>query len=368
MEKQVNHNDSYLGKKIIIAITKSNLGGAQKYVLELAKALKNKGYLVKVMLGGEGDLSTKLEKYNIEIIKIKSLQRDVSILKEFKVFFEILEILRQERPDVLHLNSSKIGGTGSLSGRIMGIKKIIFTAHGFAFNENRNFISKNILKFLYWLTFLLAHKTIFVSGETKIQAPKFLLPKNKFEIIYNAVSPIIFLSKQEARDYLCQKNPDLDPTKKWIGSLAELHHIKGIDRLVEVAPDILKEEDVQFVIFGEGEERKNLENRIEKLEIRKNFILSGYLKDASKYLKSLDLFVLPSRSEAMPLSILEAMQAQIPIVASNVGGIKEMIPEDCLFAKGELGNKILEKINSHPSYNLEKFSFEEMINKTERLY
>lgn len=359
-------------KKIIIAITKSNFGGAQKYIYTLQKELKNKGFLVKVLLGGDGVLNEKLKADNTETIKINSLQRNISIIRDFQVFFEILKILKMEKPDVFHVNSSKIGGIGALAGRLVGIKKIIFTAHGFAFNENRGVFSKLMFKFFYWITFLLSHKTIFVSFKTQEQAPTFLLTKSKFKVIYNAILPIDFHSKEEARNILINKNhsTSLMASKKWIGTLAELHHIKGIDLLIDSAKEILKtRNDLQFIVFGEGEEKEKLIN--ESKTISDNFILFGQLKDASKYLKALDLFVLPSRSEAMPLSILEAMQAQIPIIASNVGGISEMIPNECLIEKGntkQLQEKILKGINSTPNYDLSKFSLEKMIDETTKIY
>jgi len=361
MEKQA--------KKVLIAITKSNFGGAQKYVYILSKTLKNKGFLVKVLLGGDGILAEKLKNEGIDTIEIKSLQRDFSLLKEIKVFFEILRILRAEKPNVFHLNSSKIGAIGAFAGRLAGIKKIIFTAHGFAFNEDRGWLSKFIIKVIYWKTFWFSHKTIFVSEETKRQAPKFFLPDSKFVVIYNAIEKIDFLPKQEAKEILSHKNPLLDPNKKWVGSLAELHHIKRINLLIKSAKEILKNRnDIQFVVFGEGEERKNLEKKIQKGKIEESFILFGQLESASKYLKALDLFVLPSKSEAMPLSILEAMHAQIPIVASRVGGIPEMIYEDFIFSGDDLTEKILGKLGLEVNHDTEKFSLDKLTEKTLKIY
>jgi glycosyltransferase involved in cell wall biosynthesis len=357
-------------KKVILAITKSNFGGAQKYVYTLAKTLKNKGFLVKVLLGKSGSLSEKLEKEDIAVLKIKSLQRDFSLFKEIKVFLEILAILKKERPNILHLNSSKIGGLGSFAGRIAGIKNIIFTAHGFAFNENRNWISRMVLRELYWMIFLFSHKTICVSEETKRQAPKSFIPEAKFEVIYNAIEPIEFLGKQEAKEFLVKRNPNLQINKKWIGTLAELHHVKRIDLFIDSAREILKErKDLEFVVFGEGEERAKLELKLKTSKISDDFILFGYLEDASKYLKALDLFVLPSKSEAMPLSILEAMQADIPIVASNVGGIKEMVNEQYLFdKKSEMKDRIIKNLDIEPKYDLDKFTLESMTESTLLLY
>lgn len=348
------------GKKIIIAITKSNFGGAQKYVYTLAKNLKHRGFEVKVLVGGKGILINKLQEENIEIIKIKSLQRDVSWKKDLQVFKEIKEILKKEKPDVFHINSSKIGALGSLASKLSGIKKTVFTVHGFAFNENRSKLAKSILAFIYWLIFALSNKNIFVSQTTLNQAPKKFLSKDKFEVIYNGVEIIDFYEKEKARNLL-----QLPNGRTIVGTLAELHPIKRIDKLIKAAETI----DADFVVLGEGEEREKLEKIIKSKNLEKKFHLKGFVDDAAKYLKAFDVFTLVSDSEAMPLSIIEAMQANLPIVASNVGGIHEMIPENYLFNnQKELEEKILENIDLKTNYNLSNFSVDKMIDKTIETY
>jgi glycosyltransferase involved in cell wall biosynthesis len=345
-------------KKILLAITKSNWGGAQKYVYTLANMLKNKGFLVKVLLGGNGVLKEKLESIDIEVLQAKSLQRDISFFGDIKSFFEILKILRNEKPDVFHLNSSKIGAIGAFAGRLSRIKKIIFTAHGFTFNEDRNPIMKFILKVIYWKTFVYSHKTIFVSKETKRQAPKFLIPSSKFKVIYNGIEPLNFYEKNIAREKL-----DLKQEETIVGTIAELHSIKNLVFLIEK----FRKVNAKLVIIGEGEERKKLERLIDKNGLNKKVILKGFIEEAGQFLKAFNLFVLPSKSEAMPLSIIEAMQANIPIVASPVGGIPEMVPENCLFNE-DLVQKITEQLQWKPSYNLDEFSPEKMTEKTILLY
>src|SRR3989344_895873 len=138
--------------KILYGITKSNFGGAQRYVFELAIAMKKQGYDVAVLCGGQGLLVDKLKQKKIEVIPSDTMQRDVSIGKEFLSFFQILKVLKKEKPNVFHINSSKMGGLGGLAGRLAGTRKIIFTAHGWTFNEPRPCYEKVIIKLFAWLT------------------------------------------------------------------------------------------------------------------------------------------------------------------------------------------------------------------------
>src|SRR3989338_8949864 len=131
-------------KKILYVITKSNWGGAQNYVHSLATNL-SENYETVVAHGGDGLMCKKLDQSKIKRIRIKTLDRDVKIWNELKVLKKLIGIFKEEGPDIVHLNSSKIGGLGALAGRIAGIEKIIFTAHGFAFNEDRGYL-ENLIK------------------------------------------------------------------------------------------------------------------------------------------------------------------------------------------------------------------------------
>ncbi len=104
-------------KKIIFVITKSNWGGAGRYVFDLATTLTS-DYDVAVALGGTGLLVDKLRKENIRTIPIPSLGRDIHVRADSSAFFELLAIFKKEKPDVVHLNSSKAGGLGALAARM----------------------------------------------------------------------------------------------------------------------------------------------------------------------------------------------------------------------------------------------------------
>src|SRR5690606_1306505 len=105
-------------KKILYVITKANWGGAQKYVFDLACHSQKNGFDSLVAFGQGGKLQKKLTDHNVKTIKIENLDRDISIIKDFLVFLDLLKIFTKEKPDIIHLNSSKIGGLGALAGQI----------------------------------------------------------------------------------------------------------------------------------------------------------------------------------------------------------------------------------------------------------
>jgi glycosyltransferase involved in cell wall biosynthesis len=318
-------------KKIFICITKSNWGGAQKYVFDISRELiKRKDINLSVFLGGNGDLKTKLEEIGVKTINTNS-ERDISIFKDIKTFFELFKLFKKEKPDIIHLNSSKIGLLGALAGRLCGIKKIIFTAHGWVFNEDRNFIEKKFFYLLQKATVLLSHKTIAVSDVVRRQIK---INKKKIVVINNGIQDIDLLSKDLARESLLikifSKKPDIiDKISNktiWIGTISELHKNKGLEYVIEAVSKL--KENIILVIIGEGEERKKLEENIVKYGASNKIFILGKIENASSFLRAFDLFTLTSITEALPYVLLEAGKAKVPVVTSDVGGIPEIIENE----------------------------------------
>ncbi len=314
--------------KICHIITKSNWGGAQKYVFEIANSLDRNTFDITVALGGNGILKEKLESAGIEVITIPNLERDISFSKELSAFWFLYKLFKKRNFDIVHLNSSKIGGLGSLAARLSGTPKIIFTAHGWAFNEDRSPAAKILIKFLYWLTILFADKTIAVSNQLLKQVSGWPFVSKKIEVISNGVKEIDFYEKSEARQKLFEINQKLNAEKFLVGTIAELHPIKGLDILINAIKKTESEIDAQFIIIGEGEIRAELEKQISENNLQEKVILAGFVDNAAKYLKAFDLFVLPSRSEAMALVVLEAGLANIPVITTRVGGLPEIISDE----------------------------------------
>ncbi len=321
-------------KKIIYCITKANWGGAQKYVYDLATALNPDLYDVAVLTGNDGFLVEKLKARGVRVLILGDLTRDISIFKDLWAFFKILKIFSHEKPDIVHLNSSKMGLLGALAGRILGIKKIIFTGHGWAFNEDRSKLQRKFIYWLHRLTIKLSHKTIAVSEQTKRQILGNDTDTGKIVVIKNGIGEINYLNKDLARAEISKRLPaDLDiKDRRWLGTISELHKNKGLKYLIEAIHLLDTSSDDRsklplVIIIGEGERREKLQERINRYGLGDTIFMIGRINEAEKYLKAFDIFTLTSITEALPYVILEAGQAGIPIIASAVGGIPEIIDD-----------------------------------------
>ena len=316
--------------KVLFVITKSNFGGAQKYVFDLAVNLPEDRFDVVVALGGSGILIQKLNTENIRVLPIFSLSRDVNPGSDLAAFFELWKIFREEKPDVVHLNSAKAGGVGALAARLARVPKIIFTAHGWAFNEERPLWQKTVIKFFSWITILFSHETIAVSDAVKNDTKNWLLVSSKITVIKNGIREPEFLLRDVARQHIFAKaNSHLPETAFIVGTIAELHKNKGLTYAIEaIAKLVAKNPNLYYFILGGGEEKERLEALVGLHGLQGRVFLLGFVDDASRYLKAFDIFLLPSITEGLALVLLEAGLAGLPVVASRVGGIPEVIEDN----------------------------------------
>lgn len=310
-------------KKILFCVTKGNFGGAQKYVYDLATNLSKAAFDI-VVACGEGDALPKmLEEKGIKTIRINNLTREIKILDEFKVCKELINLIRFEKPDIIHLNSSKIGGVGAVAGQIARILEknykptIIFTSHGWGFYEKyRPFLIRLFYYLSHWLTIMLCDQTIAVSEKTKQDIVFLPFIENKIKVIHNGIDNF---------DLLPKKNSE----KVVLFSIAELHNNKGLDvalRALSLLPKEIKEK-ITYSIAGDGEEKENLENLVKELGIEEMVNFLGFKDNAKQLLSSANIFLFPSRTENLPYAILEAGFAGLPIISTSVGGIPEIIKD-----------------------------------------
>lgn len=373
-------------KKILYVITKSNFGGAQRYVFNIVTNLSPQNYEVVVAFGGNGVLKQKLETAGVRTRTIQNFARDINLRKEFRAMGELAQIIREEKPDIVHLNSSKAGGTGALIARILGVPKIVFTAHGWAFLENRGIIWRSAVWLLSWITTILVHKLIVVSHNDYLHMH---IPgaSKKTSVIHTGVSSINFLTQREARASLY--TPEIIDQHKddfWLVSTSELTPNKNLHMALKAVEQFnaTHTRKVFFTLMGTGELAESLAQYVQTHHLETTVMFTGYIENAPNYLKAFNAFIIPSLKEGLPYGLLEAGLAGIPCIASRIGGIPEVITNkitgilitpytivEIVSAFSELvehpehvqqyTQKLQEKITT-------EFSLAEMLHKTENVY
>lgn len=310
-------------KKIAYVITQSEMGGAQKHILLLCEGLKNL-YDITVYSAEGGAMIKELENMNIKHVVIPNMVREISPLNDFKAYKFLSKEFKHNAYDVVHCHSSKAGIIGREAAKRAKIKNIIYTAHGFVFNEPMGNMKKNIYKFAEKYEAKNSHNLICVdSNDVNIAESYGIIPKKSLVYIPNGID-----FKEES--YKDRAENDIFT----FGLVANFYETKGHRYLIEAFNQLSNEGyKAKLQLIGEG----ILKNEMEILaKGNVNIEFLGYKKDAMNLMKNFDCFVLSSVKEGFPFVILEALKNKIPIIATKVGSVPQMLNQGDL---GELVHK-----------------------------
>lgn len=393
-------------KKILYLITQSELGGAQRYILDLARNLKAE-YEISVAFGEQGEgggLAHELKKSKIACYTLSHLKRSISPLHDVLAIYQIRRLIRKLRPDIVHLNSSKISILGSWAINGLSTKPLtVYTAHGWVFNEPMNFLVKKLYTWLEKSTAEIKDRIICISKLDKNIAREVLeISEQKLPVIYHGLdlARYNFHDRDTARAKLWAQLPEgtkpLNPNTILIGSIGNLYATKDFETLIKAVNHILIDHDIEVkaVIIGEGPERAKLEAKIGEFNAiafrageentDNRIILAGRMPQAANYLKAFDYYICSSVKEGFPYTLLETMAAEVPVISTRVGGIPDLIADNhngMLVQPGDarqIAKKVRElaknpylrdRIVETAKFDSDHiFSFTKMISETKRVY
>ncbi len=355
-------------KKLVFTITKSNWGGAQKYVYTLAhEASKTRNFDVTVVSGNDGELLHKLRSLGIttRVLPLANSLNPFRLIPEIASYYSFF---KEHGPDIIHANSNKAGIISALAGALYKAQSrrrvlSLFTIHGHAFNESRSYISKLYIMCAEVYMLALIDKVICVSKKVYDDIPLSFLFAAKSSVIYNGLPLLHFYTKENARERL----GITDHTTHHFATIAELNDNKNHVYLLRELHS--RKEPYIYHIIGTGVNEPYIRRFIHDHNMSDKVVLHGHLDDAYAYLRAFDLFILPSKTEALAYVIQEAGQAGIKTIASRVGGLPELLPQEFLFAlhnTHELHDLLsrLETLPLHTTY----FKQEDMVQQTFNLY
>ncbi|MBT4121082.1 MAG: glycosyltransferase family 4 protein [Candidatus Magasanikbacteria bacterium] len=368
--------------KILYLITKSEAGGAQSHVYELCKYFGKKNEVVLMSFPG-GWLEDQSKDLNIKFVSNKYFSNSINPFKVFKAIKLVKNIVKEFNPDIVHCHSSGAGFIGRLTTR----NKIptIFTAHGWGFNIGVPFLQKQIAILAEKFVSKYSVKIITVSEFVrKLGIKNKIAKKEKFEIIYNGIkSKVIPTGHQYS---LKSKKSKVNEKIKivFVGRLAEPKDPIILVKAYEELSNELKEKS-EIIIIGGGPKKIELEKFIVQNKVKNVNLLGSLSRDqVFDMVNESDVFVLVSKYEGLPMTILEAMSFGLPVVASDVGGVGEIIEDGIngFLLKNNSAEELKESLEKliidkrlrekMGAVSIEKvlseFSIDKMLKKTEELY
>ena len=291
-----------------------DMGGLEKLVVELANRVDKSRFITSVCcLTKEGTLSQELVKNGIKVFYFNK-QGGVDLFLPFR----IARLLKKEKIDIVHTHDSSANLYGSVAGKLAGVKVIINTEHGGIYFETRR------KRLINRILCLLNDREICVSNNVKKDLLSMGLSSKRLTVIHNGIDFDRFdlqMDKNNIRKGFGFNNSDFIIT-----TIGRLSGEKNQIMLLEVVKPILEKiPEARFTITGRGPLRKDLQEYAVRLQVAEKVVFLGERDDVAPVLKMSDCFVLCSNYESFGLTILEAMAAGIPVIATDVGGVKEIV-------------------------------------------
>lgn len=324
--------------RILHVITRSEWGGAQKIVYHLAKKQKEMGHQVKVICGETGRLVDELENVGVQVSLNSFLVRKLS-------WQDVLALRRlwQEASrgyDVIHAHSSKAGALARLVGKLKGIP-VCFTVHGFGITTTTH--SKLKQKLYHWIESVLARFTdmlVFVSpGNLNVARENgWLRHCPHYTVILNGIDLPLKPQKIDSEKRDIRRLFGIPEDALVIGNLARVAWIKNPDFWLKVAKEFTSRfPESYFIWFGGGDQLRNYVSE-------PRTVFAGEITDIDRALESIDILLVTSHSEGLPLAVLEGMARGVPILAPDLPGLRECMGRGGqVYPPGDL-KKVLENL------------------------
>jgi glycosyltransferase involved in cell wall biosynthesis len=326
--------------RILQVITRFIRGGAQLLVLNLAHKLIQRGHHCLVVCGPqtgpEGDLSAQARRLGIPLCYCPHLVREESPLNDLRALGELYLLMRRQRFEVVHTHTSKAGVLGRIAARAAGVKAIIHTPHGHIFAEQANIpgvsgrpLMRCLFYYLERFASLPCHRLVALTErDLKELLTLKIARKKNIVVIRNAISLARYQKAPRLKRSQLSGLQSVPEDVPLIGTVGRLTSEKG-HRFLISALAYLKQRfgDVRLAIIGDGPERDRLSQQAKQAGVSEKVLFLGLRDDVPVLLKCLDVFVLPSLYEGFGLVILEAMAAQLPVVATTVGGVPDLVTD-----------------------------------------
>lgn len=312
-------------KMKIVHIAQAN-GGVEVYLKMFFKYI-NKDKYDNYLILSEQYKKSKIyfEKLGVKVF-IVDMKREIYLDKDFKSMISIYKVLKDIKPDIVYTHSSKAGGLGRIPSKLVRAKNI-YNPHGWAFDMNVSNKKRIIFKYVEKILGYFTDHIIAISEYEKERAiNEKIISKNKISVIENAIDLERFSESYNSKELLDELNWSEDCII--IGMIARISEQKSPHTFVDIAVKLSqKYPQCRFLMVGDGEQEEEIKNKIKNNDLESKFYITGWVEDPYKYLDIFDVALLTSKWEGFGLVIPEYMAAGKPVVASNVGGIPNIIDD-----------------------------------------
>ena len=379
-----------------------NVGGPTHHAAFLTKFLDKENFETLLISGnlnvGETSGEYILNNFGVEVKYLKNMYRPISFINDYKAYWEIRNIIRKFNPDIVHTHAAKSGALGRLAAIHENTSIIIHTFHGHVFHSYFGYFKTTFYKFIEKYLAQKSSKIIAISElQKKELVQEFNICKDsKAKIIPLGFDLIKFSENNKKKRNLFRREFSIDKNDISIGIVGRLTHIKNQKFFIKAISFINKRstKNIRAFIIGDGEDRKFLEAKAieygieysnKKSKKQNKFLcFTSWRKDMDYVYAGLDIVCLTSLNEGTPVTLIEAQAASKPIVATNVGGVKDVVLDNVsglISEKNDFNQftenliKLIENDNLRKKMSIEgrkhvlkKFNYNRLVEDIKNLY
>ena len=324
--------------KVLRIIARLNIGGPAIHTILLTEGLDRSRFETVLVTGtaekSEGDMFYLVEEKGVRPVIIPELGRALNICHDFMAFWKLFCLIKKEKPDIIHTHTAKAGTLGRLAGLLYKLTyhlppmsyhlKLIHTFHGHALHSYFGRIKSVIFTWIEKFLAIFTDKIIAVSENLRKELIDLkIAPPEKFVTVPLGLELEKYLKIENNspgnKDYtsvgIVGRLVPVKNHKMFLAAAKRLKHTLGFGRLIK------------FLIVGDGSLRQELESYAEKLGISEDVTFTGWIRDLEKIYSELDIVVLTSLNEGTPVALIEAQAAARPCVATNVGGVANVVED-----------------------------------------
>ncbi|MFH1478522.1 MAG: glycosyltransferase family 4 protein [Candidatus Omnitrophota bacterium] len=313
--------------KVCHIITKPELGGAQLSTLSLLKNLPKDKYELSIITSSRGTIKDDFERLlGVKVFMLLLLVRHINPILDILVSINIWLIYITHKYDIVHTHSSKAGILGRFTAKLAGVQHIYHTVHGWPFNDYQNLFIKKVYILLERICSLFTEKIICVSNsDIDLGLKHKIAPKEKFILIKYGIDLARF--KNNTTD-VSSKRRELgilnnDPI---VGMISCLKPQKSPQDYIKASLDIYKNIDkVNFLLIGDGRLRPLCEKLLKDSSLDVRFKMLGWRRDIKEIIDLMDISILTSKWEGLPMAVIESLVKGCVVVATDTGGVRELV-------------------------------------------
>jgi len=320
--------------KVLRIINRFNIGGPTYNATFLTRFLSDD--FETLLVGGlpeEGETDSMhiLEEYGLQPLLLPEMKRQPSFQSDRKAYSKIKDIIREFNPDIVHTHASKAGALGRKAAIEMKVPVIVHTFHGHVFHSYFGKIKTLLFKTIERRLAKRSSGIIAISELQKkeLVADHRICAEQKVTVIHLGFDLNKFHDDLDLNRKMTRESFELDDETIAVAIVGRLAPIKNHDLFLDIVESIARRSNkkISFFIVGDGPERKKIESRIESIDLPQNIgiRMTSWIKDIGAFNAGMDIICLTSDNEGTPVSLIEAQAANIPIIATDVGGVRDII-------------------------------------------